>query len=827
MKIFCALLINGWPRVATAIIALWLASPAQAGISFTTIHSFSALAPNGSSPETPLTLGSDGNFYGVADEGGAYGSGTVFTMTPVGVVTVLHAFTGGTDGAYPRGALQQGTNGNFYGTTQYGGSNDDGAIYMITPQGDLTTLHSFSGQAEGANPLVGLVLATDGNFYGTTPDGGSDYMGTVFQMTPTGTFTSLYSFRGATDGAGPLAPLVQGADGELYGTAASGGNTSLNEGAGYGAIFKITTGGGITPLYAFTDGNDGETPYSALVQGMDGNFYGTTIHGTAGFGCVYQVTPTGGFNVLYDFGGEDGSGPTGTLIQSTNANLYGTTLGGGTNEAGTVFQITTNGAFTSLYSFANTSTELEPTKGPFAGLVQGTNGNLYGVTLGGGDGFGHIFEMTTNGVLTNLYSFPGGGGDGAYPRAALFVDTNGLLYGTAEDGGTNGDGAVFQTTTNGILSPVYSFTNWTDGANPSAALVADTNGNLWGTTGNLSSLLKTGGAAYGTVFELTTNGVLTTLYAFKDGSDGSSPRAGVIQGFDGNFYGTSYQGGNGYGTIFRISPAGLFTNLHSFNGTSDGGYPAAALIQATDTNFYGTTTEGTIFKITPEGAFSAIYTIFDGSVYGALMQGADGNLYGTSTAGNGTVFRLTLPNTFTNLYSFTNGIDGATPRAGLFQASDGNFYGTTSAGGVNSNGTIFRITTTGSFQALYSFSATDAEGFNQDGASPAASLVQAADGNLYGVAEYGGQFGTGTIFKLTITPPAPPQFLSATESAGTLKFVWSAEPGSQYQLQYKTNLAQINWIYLGVAMSATGSTLAGSDVSPADAQRFYRVVLLP
>jgi uncharacterized repeat protein (TIGR03803 family) len=839
---------SGIRGAAAAILAhCWLgAASVHAGGVVTPIHSFSALAPNGSSPYTPLVQGTNGNFYGTADDGGTYGFGTVYEVTPAGVLTTLYSFTLGNDGGNPRGGLVQGTNGSFYGTTQDGGTNGDGAIFMITPQGVLTSLHSFASEADGANPLAGLIQGTDGNFYGTTFEGGSHDGGTVFQISPSGAFTNIYSFKGEADGADPLAPLVQGTDGELYGTTYSGGNTSLNDGYGYGAIFKITTGGAITPLYGFTDGSDGESPYSGLVQGIDGSFYGTAIHGTTGYGAIFQITPSGGFNVLYDFGGDDGAGPMGTLIQASDTNLYGTTLGGGSNDAGTIFEITTNGAFMSLYSFDNTSSAIAPSSGPFAGLIQGTNGNLYGVTLGGGDGSGTMFTATTNGDVTTLCSFPGGGGDGAYPRAALLADGNGLLYGTADEGGTNGDGAVFQISTNGVLWPVYSFTNWTDGANPQTALVRDSSGNLWGTTGNYSPLAKTGAAAYGTVFKMTTNGVLTTVYAFKDGSDGGSPHAGVIEGADGNFYGTSEMGGSGYGTIFRITPAGVFTNLHSFNGGSDGGYPYAALLQANDTNFYGTTTGGgsgygTIFKITPKGAFSVVRALAGGnssSPYGALIQGADGNLYGTtsgeSASGYGTIFRITLPGTFTNLYSFTNGMDGASPMAGLVQGSDGNFYGTTSAGGLNGNGTVFRLTAAGSFQALYSFSAiNEAEynqtglGLNQDGVGPCSALVQAGDGSFYGVAEFGGRYGSGTVFRLTLSAPPPPAFLLLTETGGAFNFTWTAQAGSLYQLQYCANLAQTNWINLGAAMPAAGSTLAGLDAAPADAHRFYRVVGLP
>jgi uncharacterized repeat protein (TIGR03803 family) len=308
---------------------------------------------------------------------------------------------------------------------------------------------------------------------------------------------------------------------------------------------------------------------------------------------------------------------------------------------------------------------------------------------------------------------------------------------------------------------------------------------------------------------------------------------------DGNFYGTSEIGGaNGQGAIFKMTPAGLLTNLYSFTGGSDGGYPWAGLVQAGDTNFYGTASSGgngygTLFKISPTGVFTLIREFSSGdtsSPYAPLTLGSNGSLYGCTSGENGgcgTIFEVTPPNTFSLLYTFTNGADGEYPTGGLVQGSDGNFYGTSSAGGPNGTGVVFKVTPAGLLQTLYSFSAVNAYGFNQDGANPSAALVQAGDGNFYGTTEYGGPYGSGTLFRLTLTPPAPPAFLSATETAGTLSLTWSAQSGSSYQLQFCTNLSQAGWTNLGPPLSATASTLGASDAAPPDAQRFYRVVLLP
>lgn len=814
---------------------LWLgAVVAQAGVMVTPLHSFGSQLPNGVYPYAPLVQGSDGNFYGTANGGGSYGVGTVFQMTPAGVLTVLYSFTSGNDGASPRGALVQGANGNFYGTAEQGGANGDGTIFEITPAGVLTPLHQFAGQKDGANPFAALVQGTDGNFYGTTFAGGASGNGTVFQMTPSGAYTNLYSFKGKTDGSAPYAPLVQGVGGAFYGTTYGGGNTALNDGYGYGAIFSITTNGVVTPLYAFTDGSDGEDPYSALVQGIDGNFYGTAIHGTTGYGAIFQITPGGAFRVLYDFPSSiNGSGPTGALVQGADTNFYGTTLGGGSNNDGTVFQITPNGVCTPLYSFTNGSDGAAP----FAGLVRGANGILYGTTIGSQhyqpQTSGTIFQITTAGVFTPLFRFPGGS-DGASPRAALITGTNGNLYGTTEYGGTNGQGLVFEITLDGSLTPLYSFTGESDGANPYAALVQGADGNFYGTDGDDDGILaQSGTAAYGTVFKMTPAGVVTVLHAFTNGIDGASPRTSLIQGADGNFYGTTGTGGlNGIGTIFRITPAGVLTNLHSFSHGSDGYYPLAPLIQGADTNFYGTTSAGaigygTVFKITPKGVFTVVHTFSgtgEGSPYAGLVQATDGNFYGTTafaTGCYGMVFRITPPNTFSILYSFTNGSDGANPTAALIQGADGNLYGTTSGESTSGYGTIFKITLAGIFTPLYSFTN------GSDGAYPYAALVQGPDGNFYGATESGGQNGSGTVFQLIITPPSPPIFLSTTQTAGTLNFTWSTEAGANYRVQYCTCLSQANWICLGNSITATTCTLSACDVAPADAQRFYRVVLLP
>jgi len=385
-------------------------------------------------------------------------------------------------------------------------------------------------------------------------------------------------------------------------------------------------------------------------------------------------------------------------------------------------------------------------------------------------------------TLTTLASF--NWSDGLHPQASLIQGTDGNLYGTTSAGGTSnncGDyscGTVFKITPRGTLTMMHSFNNTNyDGAKPWAGLVQARDGNFYGTT------------SWGTVFRITPSGTLTTLYSFcrqpRDGfcTDGAYPEDGLVQASDGNFYGTTYGGGasnncgySGCGTVFRITPSGTLTTLHSFAG-ADGAIPTAGLVQATDGNFYGTTyggyysgnyTFGTVFRITPSGTLTTLYSFCQrngctdgGAPWAGLVQASDGNFYGTThqggTNGYGTVFKITPWGTLTTLYSFcaqSGCPDGRVPFAGLVQASDGNFYGTTYYGGTNCGGndnygcgTVFKITPSGALTTLYSFCPQTG---CTDGAYPFAGLVQATDGNFYGTTYDGGTDGYGTVFRLTV-----------------------------------------------------------------------------
>jgi uncharacterized repeat protein (TIGR03803 family) len=352
----------------------------------------------------------------------------------------LYGFDG-TDGANSVAGLIQATNGRFYGTTDSGGVNNDGTVFEFTPSGSLSAIYSFCSQTDctdGWDPVAGLIQATNGDLYGTTFYGGATGDGSVFKMTLGGTLTTLHSFS-IGDGEGPAAALIQATNGDLYGTTMVGGAH------GDGTVFKITPSGTLTRLYSF-DGKDGKSPVAALVQATNGDFYGTTYGGGAhNRGTVFKLSPGGTLNTLHSFDGTDGANPGAGLVQASNGDLYGVTGAEGANGGGTIFKITEGGTLTTLYSFCSQSSCTDG-KDPDAGLIQATDGNLYGTTNGGGaNGAGTVFSINLGGTLTTLFSFSSQSGSimGANPSAGVIQATDGSFYGTTYAGGYYGYGTVF------------------------------------------------------------------------------------------------------------------------------------------------------------------------------------------------------------------------------------------------------------------------------------------------------------------------------------------------------------------------------------------------
>ncbi len=351
--------------------------------------------------------------------------------------------------------------------------------------------------------------------------------------------------------------------------------------------------------------------------------------------------------------------------------------------------------YSDLYNFGDGSGD--PLNPEYSGIVaQGRDGNLYSTTpKGGSNALGTVFKITQQGVVSVLYNFDGT--HGKVPYGGLTLGTDGNFYGTTSAGGSTNLGVVFQITPAGALTVLHTFAS-TDGYSAYAPPIQASDGNFYGTA------IVGGASGYGTVYKMTPTGTLTVLHSF-DLANGRNPYGPLVQGNDGNFYGTAYSGlgANLYGMVFKVTSKGTFTILHAFDLT-DGGNPIAGLVLGKDGNFYGTTFNG-------------------GSV------------------GYGNVFKITASGTLSVLHSFTPASDGGTPYGSLVQATDGNFYGVGYLGGTKNEGTIFRITPSGTFSVRYDLDGTH-------GSLPMVTLLQHTTGTLYGDTNTGGSHNTGAFYSL-------------------------------------------------------------------------------
>jgi uncharacterized repeat protein (TIGR03803 family) len=784
---------------------------------------------DGATPFAALSPGPDGLLYGTAFQGGALGNGTIFKTTTNGALSTVVTLNGNI-GDFPYSPLTLGQDGNFYGTT-YKGAAALGTAFRLSTNGTLTTLHVFSGGADGSLPYAGLVQAPDGKLYGTTYKGGALGYGSVFSLSTNGAFSTLFSFA-KTNGGNLFAGLVLATDGYLYGVAADGGAF------GKGTLFRLSTSGQFTSLYSFAGGNEGRSPRATLVQAADGNIYGTTMFGGAqDMGTLFRFAPGSAPVTLAQFDGYNGANPDTALVQGPGDALYGTTQNGGNNNFGLIYSFNYSGLAPQITSqpqsqfvFAGTQVLLSPGVIGSSPLTyqwrkNGTNlidgGNVFGAnsrslsisnaTLANAGTYSLAvtnslgFTMTADAVLqvtssppfivsqpTNQTVAPGAFANfavSAFGDAPLTYQwqkngTNiadaGNLVGSATanlslssviepNGGTyrviitNSLGAA--TSSPAILnvvpssiagtkfSTLYSFSGGLDGGSANA-LVCGTNGMLYGTTG------AGGQNAGGTVFALSTNGSLSTL-AQLGGSLGANPKSALALAPDGNLYGTAPAGGNTTaGTVFRLTHEGTLTNIYSFAGTSDGSHTVAGLASAPDGSLFGAAQDGgtlgygTVFRIQTNGSFTNLYSFTNGSDGAhpatSLTRSTTGFLYGLTPGGangSGNVFAISTSGVFSNLHTFIDNGDGAAPVGPLFQGLDGSLFGATryfNLGGYELPGNAFRLGTNGAFGSMYVYNA-----FTKDGLAPAAGLIESSDGNLYGTTEFGGVSGNGVIYRLT------------------------------------------------------------------------------
>jgi uncharacterized repeat protein (TIGR03803 family) len=315
--------------------------------------------------------------------------GTVFKQRTAGTANILLYSFSGPDGANPVGGLTLARDGNLYGTTELGGKSNQGTIFRITPGGALSTLYSFTGGADGTLPFAAPIEGNDGNLYGTTNGDAVSVAATVYKLSDNGVLSTIYTFPDIVSNA--RSPVLQASNGDLYVTSSSGGTS------GAGTIVKLTTDGTVKAMHNFSATSGGNSPQGLLIQAADGNIYGTTVGGGIyGLGTIFTLNATTGkVTFLYNFGGatSDGWDPLGGVIQGTDGNLYGTTAYGGTNKAGSIFQLTLGGEYSQLYSFP-ASQGLNGSEQPSSPPMQDTLGIFYGTTpYGGTKSLGSVFTL--------------------------------------------------------------------------------------------------------------------------------------------------------------------------------------------------------------------------------------------------------------------------------------------------------------------------------------------------------------------------------------------------------------------------------------------------
>ena len=769
-----------------------------------------------------IVQGNAGAFYGTTLFGGPNNQGTIFKINPDGSgYFVLHSF-----GSFPGDGVSQifaltlGVDGFLYGTTGNGGTNGGGIVFKIGPDGnDYEVLHNFNSfSGDGNCPVGRLLLDKDGTIYGTTILGGTNQQGILFALnTNGGNFEVLRTFGDSVNDAQNANGLVKNIDGYLYGTSSTGGSSNS------GTIFMIGTNGlGYKILHSFTGVNgDGLSP-NDLVVGADGTMYGSTSSGGGkGFGTIFKIGLSGnGYDVLTNFAlVTNGASPVGRLALGADGELYGTTAIGPTNTGGTVFKMNPNGTgYTILRSFAPAPWDGSGVQG----VVLGSDGQLYGTAGAGGlSGGGTAFRLNTNGDdFIILRNFSAGGGDGTGPSGPLASSADGFIYGVT-GGGSNGLGTVYKIYNDGSLYTVLHTFSYLggDGKGPNV-IFPGSDGRLYGATGG-------GGAdGWGTLFQMDRQGGnYAVIFSFPTSNSGVQ---GLLQGNDGELYGITFSGGTNYaGTLFRIETNGsAYTVIHDFVPATDGKNPAS-LFQSADGFLYGLTEEGgagsggTIFKVGTSGNNFSVIKNFgfygtdgpEGYAPVSLIGGGPGVLYGATYRGGGadlgTVFSINTDGSgLTVLHDL--GFGGMNARylfTPLLWETNGTLYGASFEGGSNDVGTVFGMSTNGTgFTVYHSFGS----GAN-DGENPSSSLCLGADGALYGVAQYGGSSGLGTLFKISNEGApailAQPSDTTATYQQGNTDLAVIASGGG----------LSFQWLFNNTPIAnATNSALLLSGITRAD-----------
>ncbi|MEJ7589073.1 MAG: choice-of-anchor tandem repeat GloVer-containing protein, partial [Ferruginibacter sp.] len=649
---------------------------------------------------TNFVEASDGRLFAMSSAGGTAGLGTIFLYDPATSFFAKVFDFGGENGHTPHGSLVVAGDGNFYGMTYAGGSNNLGVFFKFDPGALTYTKMLDFDSSNGANPSGNLVQAKDGKLYGMTFSGGSNNAGLIFSYDLSGPGYAKLKDLETSSGSNPYGSLLQATDGKLYGMTNRGGINQV------GVIFNLDPSNSTyTKLKDFNE-PEGAIPYGNLIQAVDGKLYGLTYGGAtapAGCGCnpggvIFSFDPASStYTKLKDFSDIDGGNPYGSLTEAGDGKLYGLTSLGGESDGGSIFSYDPATSITTQVSFQSGVTG----RNPFGSFVEATSGILYGITT---DGLIFSYDPNCTECEFKRLRELGINENGSNFASSVIGANNGKLYGMTTNGGTLNLGVVFSFDPSSSVFKRLADFNLTNGRQPFSGLVQATDGKIYGQVPDVA------------LFSIDpATDVLSVLYKSGDPVFGTNPTGSMIQATDGKLYGMTttggsfgYElGGNGFGVIFSFDPStSAYIKLKDFDNTN-GAYPTGSLVQATDGKLYGTT----------------------------LGRGSD-----NSTDGPGYIFTFNpVTLSYTSLMEF-DGTNGRNPSGSLIQASDGRLYGLAERGGNSNAGVIFSFDPlTSTYTRLWDF---DIVG----GANPAGRLFQASDGKLYGMTRFGGTSNAGVIF---------------------------------------------------------------------------------
>jgi len=653
---------------------------------------------------TNLCEVANGKLYGMTANGGAGNLGILFEYDPVtDIYTKKFDFAGGLNGSNPSGSLVLAADGLLYGMTKTGGINGNGVLFSYNPTSELfTKLLDFDALANGSFSRGSLILASDGKLYGMTRQGGTNDMGVMFSYDPeTGTFIKELDFEGATNGSYPVGSLMQAANGKFYGMTSAGGSSDM------GVLFEYDpTISTYTKKLDFAGTTNGRNPDGSLIEANDGLLYGMTSTGGIGdFGVLFVFDPeTDTYNKIIDFDETIlGSNPHGSLTEASNGKLYGMTQYGGSDSQGILFEYDpVANVCTNKLNFAGSTNG----RAPIGSLMTASNGKLYGMTqYGGSTNNGVLFDFDPNsGIYNKILDFMITTSTGTGPQGSLMKASDGMLYGLALGGGANYSGVLFQyDPITGIYTNKFDFDGVLHGSNPSGTLVEATNGLLYGIT------LYGGTSNMGVLFEYDpeTN-TCTKKIDFVGAANGSYPNGSLMLADNDKLYGMTQQGGtSNYGVLFEYYPlTNTFVKKVNFDGVVNGRNPYGSLIQKSDGFLYGMTSFGgglglgVLFRYNPSvNSFDALVnfsgTTMGSNPYGSLVLASNGSLYGLTSQGGvnslGVLFEYNSSGVYTKHIDFDGSANGSGSRATLMQASNGNLYGMTYQGGVSNNGVLFEF----------------------------------------------------------------------------------------------------------------------------------------